>query len=54
MQFLTRTTGRVQLAKYLLSSDSGGHFDTEQRKPVDGFKFEHRMITSFRLEPLDP
>lgn len=36
MQLLRSNVGRVQLAKYLLSSDSGSHFDTEQRKPVDG------------------
>lgn len=39
MQLLRSTTGRVQLAKYLLSSDSGSHFDLEQRKPIEGLNF---------------
>ena len=44
----------MQLTKYLLSSDSGSHFDIEQGKQAAGFDFDFQKVKSFRIEPLDP
>lgn len=54
MQTLNEEAGRIQLAKYLISADSGSQFNLENKLPADGFKFKHNKIKSFRLEPLDP
>ena len=54
MQLLNEQSGRFQLAKYLLSSDSGDHFNTETKAPAEGFEFMHRKVKCLRLEPLNP
>lgn len=54
MQTVMQEAGRAQLTKYLLSSDSGSHFDLANHQPAQGFNFNYNQIKSFRLEPLDP
>lgn len=54
MQTLREESGRFQLAKYLMVSDSGTHFDFEHQKQKEGYNFDYHKVKSFRLEPLDP
>jgi len=49
MQFLTEEHSRWQLTKYLLSSDSGDHFDREKGCPKEGYNFGYGKIKSYRL-----
>jgi hypothetical protein len=49
MQFLTEELSRWQLTKYLLSADSGSHFDREKGGPKEGFDFGYGKIKSYRL-----
>jgi hypothetical protein len=49
MQFSTEEQGRWQLAKYLLSADSGSHFDREKGHPKEGYNFGYGKVKSYRL-----
>jgi hypothetical protein len=37
MQLISHSTSRYQVAKYLISSESGSHFDLVQEQPARGF-----------------
>ena len=52
LQYITSEQGRFQLAKYLLASDNGDHFDKEKRTIKEGYNFDYHKIKSYRLEPL--
>lgn len=42
------------MTKFMMSFESGKHFDMETKRPAEGFKFDYAKVKSFRLEALDP
>lgn len=51
MQFTTEEQGRVELVKYLLSSEKGDHFDRKNGCKKEGYNFGNAKVKSYRLEP---
>jgi hypothetical protein len=47
LQICTDKTSRFQLLKYLLSFETGGQFNEEDKSPA--YDFNHNLIKSFRL-----
>lgn len=42
----------MQFLKYLLSAESGSHFNREKQSIKEGLNFGHGKVKSYRLEPL--
>lgn len=52
MQLNESEAGRWKFLKYLLSFESGAQFDKEKRIVQPSQKMVHKMVKSYRLEPL--